>query len=102
VPNLYPQERNFLVSLAQRTRDGERGRTNSKEQIVLNIKMELNGFPPVNINELDDKYHNYESLTLNELQGIKDELITAIHQQQARAKLIILLKETEDCSDHDL
>jgi len=46
--------------------------------IIQEIETELNLSPIINTTELDNKYHNYRSLSLSSLEAIKDELLTII------------------------
>ncbi|CAG8813550.1 26728_t:CDS:2 [Gigaspora margarita] len=46
--------------------------------LVAKIKAELDGPPLLNITKLNSKFHNYENLTLSELEAIKNDLIAAI------------------------
>ncbi|CAG8484926.1 3355_t:CDS:2, partial [Racocetra persica] len=54
---------------------------------------ELDNSPPVNITELDSKFHDYENLALNELEAIKNDLIAAIKNHRATKKLTVSEEE---------
>ncbi|CAG8469259.1 8201_t:CDS:10, partial [Racocetra fulgida] len=60
---------------------------------------ELDNSPPVNITELDSKFHDYENLALNELEAIKNDLIAAIKNRRATKKLSELLSQAKTCAD---
>ncbi|CFW93206.1 protein of unknown function [endosymbiont DhMRE of Dentiscutata heterogama] len=56
----------------------------------------------MNITELDSKFHDYENLTLNELEATKNDLIAAIKNHRATKKLSELLSQAKTCADSDL
>ncbi|CAG8498349.1 2350_t:CDS:2 [Cetraspora pellucida] len=78
---------NFIKNQLEQLNGWNLLNSSQKQAKIAEIKAELDNSPPVNITELDSKFHDYENLALNELEAIKNDLIATIKNHRATKKL---------------
>lgn len=88
-----------MLSLAKQKREQEKIR----KSIIREIKQKLNLFlPRVELKELPEAYHNYESLENEKLKIEKGSIIEAIENKREEKKLSALLSEANTCVADEL
>lgn len=97
------EERRFLLSLAKQKKLQEKKRENERKEIIREIKQALNLLSPqVELKELPETYHNYESWEIEKLKNQKEGIIEEIRNKREEKKLLVLLIKANDCTDDEL